>query len=94
MAGLPKEIALNQIQKLENFKRSNYAGFIGVHTNENAYLYVNLRCMEWHFNEATLYAGAGITGSSLPEAEWIETRRKMSSLEQFLQSNPTLHSDL
>jgi isochorismate synthase len=84
IAGLPKEIAKEEIEKLENFSRSYYAGLLGIYAKDFVQLFVNLRCMEWHQNTATLYAGAGITADSDPRAEWNETRRKVNSLGKFL----------
>lgn len=84
IAGLPKEIAMEEIEKLENFPRSYYAGLLGIYAKDFVQLFVNLRCMEWHQNTATLYAGAGITADSEPKAEWNETRRKVNSLGKFL----------
>jgi isochorismate synthase len=84
IAGLPKKIAIEEIEKLENFSRSYYAGLLGIYSKDFVQLYVNLRCMEWHQNTATLYAGAGITADSDPQAEWNETRKKILSLGKFL----------
>jgi isochorismate synthase len=45
---------------------------------------VNLRCMEIGNEKAILYAGAGITQDSNPQAEWEETERKMQTMLSVL----------
>jgi isochorismate synthase len=43
-------------------------------------LYVNLRCAEIQQNQAIVFAGAGITSESVPEAEWVEVQKKADLL--------------
>ncbi len=47
-------------------------------------LFVNLRCMQVSEKETTLYVGGGITGASIPEAEWVETVKKAETLSKLL----------
>lgn len=85
VCGLPKEPALQFILENEGFDRSYYSGFLGpVNSASGTHLYVNLRCMELLEEEATLYAGAGITAESNPEKEWQETQHKMQTMRRIL----------
>ena len=61
-----------------------YTGFIAVCTPQKKSAYVNLRCMELHPNEATLYLGGGITKKSKADREWLETERKAKTLKSVL----------
>lgn len=84
VCGLPKEKSATFLQTHEGFDRRFYSGFTGIVDLESTQLFVNLRCMELLKSEAILYAGAGITADSVPEKEWIETERKMQTLESLL----------
>lgn len=84
LSGYPRENALDTIAKLEKHSRDCYGGFSGLHTPLFTNLYVTLRCCRLFESEALLYAGGGITPLSQPEAEWIETRMKASTLIEFL----------
>jgi len=84
VAGLPRDEAIDFITENEGISREFYAGFIGIKQEKNLQLFVNLRCLQWHNQEITLFAGAGITADSNPESEWEETQHKMNTLEKFL----------
>jgi isochorismate synthase len=43
--------------------------------------------MQLSNNNLTLYSGAGITASSVPEKEWDETENKLMTLKQVLFSS-------
>ena len=47
-------------------------------------LYVNLRCMQIKNNKALIYVGGGITKSSDPEKEWLETVNKSKTIKKVL----------
>lgn len=51
---------------------------------KQSHLYVNLRCMEIVAQGAQLYVGGGITGASIPEAEWEETINKLQTMAKVL----------
>ncbi len=89
VAGIPKEEAIQFIEKEEGFKRNLYAGFIGIKQYNEAQLFVNIRCMEWQRETLTLFAGAGITKDSNPQREWEETKNKMITMEALI----NLHND-
>ncbi len=81
VCGMPREASINFLKNHENLDRSFYSGFLGpVNFQQETYLFVNLRCMQWGIEEAVLYAGAGVTLESNPEKEWEETEMKMNTL--------------
>jgi len=49
-------------------------------------LYVNLRCMELHEDNASIYVGGGVTVSSDAEKEYIETCNKMNTMKKLIKS--------
>lgn len=86
ICGLELESAKEFILKNESYNREFYTGFMGLvgHKNENALLYVNLRCMKIENKVAHIYVGGGITASSIAESEWVETQNKMQTMLQLL----------
>ena len=86
VCGMPKEPALEFIQRYEGYDRSFFSGFLGpVNMQDETNLFVNLRCMQLLDRQAVLYAGAGVTIDSEPEREWQETEMKMRTMRHFLQ---------
>lgn len=47
-------------------------------------LYVNLRCMKMHNDNALIYVGGGVTKYSIPEDEWNETVSKSLVIKNIL----------
>lgn len=84
VGGLGKVEAMTFIKAHENFDRRYYSGFLGEVNNENAHLYVNLRCMQITNNGLIGYAGAGITKDSIPKKELQETDNKLNNLKSLL----------
>lgn len=81
VCGMPLEPALRFLKQNEGYDRSLYTGFLGpVNMEGNTDIFVNLRCLQWHNNHLTGYAGCGITVDSLPENEWKESEIKINSL--------------
>lgn len=81
VCGTPKSSALRFIEHYEAYDRTYYSGFLGpVNVNNESHLFVNLRTMKIEGDQAILYAGAGITESSVPEQEWNETEMKCQTL--------------
>jgi isochorismate synthase len=80
VCGIPKEKSLELILQTEKHNREFYAGFIGPLDNDNAQLFVNLRCMKLTSKWATYFAGGGLTAQSEAEAEWEETCLKLKTL--------------
>ncbi len=86
VCGTPREYSKEFIEKNEGYDREFYTGFVGPVDQRKAssQLYVNLRCMKIQDNIANLYVGSGITSSSNPEAEWIETHNKLQTMLEVL----------
>jgi len=87
ICGLPRDRALEFIQRNEGYKREYYSGFLGeVHypVSGSAHLFVNLRCMQLFHDakQAWIYVGGGITASSRPEKEWEETQAKSETMKR------------
>lgn len=81
VCGMPKEAALELIDKIESHDRKFYTGYLGpVNINNEIALYVNLRCMELFKDKTNLFAGAGVTAISDHEKEWNETELKFNTL--------------
>lgn len=81
VCGMPKFPALQFILDHESHPREYYSGFFGpVNIQQESHLFVNLRTMKITDDQATLYAGAGITEDSIPEREWQETEMKYQTL--------------
>lgn len=81
VCGMPKESALALIASLEGYDRSFYSGYWGpVNMDGDTNLFVNLRTLRVRNQVMTLFAGAGITSDSDPEAEWDETELKCDTL--------------
>jgi isochorismate synthase len=88
VGGLPRIEAIQFINTNEKHNRAYYTGFLGsISASEGVNLFVNLRCMQLSNNNLTLYSGAGITASSVPEKEWDETENKLMTLKQVLFSS-------
>jgi len=85
VCGMPRERSLQYLLSNEGYDRTYYAGYLGpVNVKEETHLFVNIRCMRWLGNEAILFAGAGITSESEPEAEANECDWKMATIEKLL----------
>lgn len=85
VCGMPKGPALEFIKEQENFDRAYFSGYLGpVNLSEETHLFVNLRCMQIGREEATLYAGAGVTEDSIPQSEWEEIQLKCDTLIDVL----------
>ena len=82
--GTPKEKALKDVFKFEEYDRDFYAGFIALDKQKSFESYVNLRCMKIYKDRIKLFAGGGITEDSEPDKEWIETQRKISTISTVL----------
>ena len=87
VCGLPKDMALDVIKRIEKHKREYYTGFLGPVNFENKWhLFVNLRSMKVDENQLYYYLGAGITSGSDPYKEWDETQNKKNTLQNIVQS--------
>ncbi|MBP6609758.1 MAG: isochorismate synthase [Paludibacter sp.] len=85
IGGLPRAEAVEFITQTEKHDRGFYTGFLGaLQPNSDVQLFVNLRCMQLFPSSILLYSGAGITSSSRPDKEWIETENKLQTLKQVI----------
>jgi len=85
VCGMPLNNALDFLKENEGYDRQFYSGYLGpVNFRNESHLFVNLRCMQIHDHQATLYAGAGITIDSRPEKELEETELKMDTLQKVI----------
>ena len=81
VCGMPLQKAANFVAENEGFDRKLYAGYLGpIGFSNNIDLFVNLRCLQIVGNKAVVYAGAGLTGDSIPDREWQETEAKCQTL--------------
>ncbi|WP_436516448.1 chorismate-binding protein [Ekhidna sp. To15] len=87
VCGMPIESSKPWIEKVENYDREFYSGFLGpVNFENSSNLFVNLRCMKIAGNKARFFAGAGITEDSIASKEFLETEMKMNVLmSMFIQ---------
>ena len=85
VAGVPIDIACQEIQLSENFDRSLYGAPIGwIDFKKNCEFIVGIRSALIKENEACLYAGTGIVVGSNPEQELVEIKLKFKALLQAL----------
>ncbi|GAB4351583.1 MAG: isochorismate synthase [Leptolyngbyaceae cyanobacterium] len=85
VAGLPREITCAQIDRLEPFARSLYAGPIGwVNYKGDGEFAVGIRSALVEGGRARLFAGAGIVQGSDPERELAEVQLKLQVLRAAL----------
>lgn len=81
VCGTPRDAAREALGELESVDRGTYAGPVGwVDANGDGEWAIALRCAEITGKTARLFAGAGIVGDSVPEAEVDETERKFRAL--------------
>jgi isochorismate synthase len=85
VCGVPLESSLEFLNAYEGYNRQFYSGYLGpVNFRNNIEIFVNLRCAQLLGDKAILYAGAGVTGDSIPEHEWEETEMKLNTLLEIL----------
>ena len=85
VCGLPKELSYQFILNSEPNDRRYYSGFVGkLDPNGSTNLFVNLRCVQIHQKNYTLYAGGGLLSSSTFDKEWVETEKKMQTMHSVL----------
>lgn len=85
VSGLPQNLSIDLIESLEIHNRDLYAGYIGVVDENQASVYVNLRCAQIQNGKIHLYLGGGYTKDSDPELEWIETENKSKTILDLIQ---------
>ncbi|EAW12322.1 putative salicylate synthetase [Aspergillus clavatus NRRL 1] len=87
-SGIPKDAAIEAIQRLENQPRELYSGAVllieGSETLEAALV---LRTVYQCSEKQWIQAGAGILAQSSPQRELIETQEKLASIAPFIMAN-------
>ena len=85
VAGVPRDIAQQQIHNFETFDRSMYAAPIGwIDHQGNGEFAVGIRSALIDGDRARLYAGAGIVAGSQPDKELAEVQLKLQTLLKAL----------
>lgn len=85
VAGVPAEIACQEIRRYETFSRCLYAAPIGwLDSQGNSEFIVGIRSALIQGNQARLYAGAGIVAGSDPDKELAEIQLKFQALMKAL----------
>ena len=84
VCGEPKDKALNQIKKIEDYKRGLYSGLIGFFNlkNEGEFI-VGIRSALLNENKLYAYAGCGLVEGSNPDDEFEETEMKLKAILSF-----------
>lgn len=85
VCGFPKQKAYQYIRYCEKGCRNYFSGYLGpIIGNEEAHLYVNLRCAQITKDCTYYHAGGGITALSLLWEEQQEINRKMQILKSLV----------
>ena len=85
--GAPVQQARSWLQHNEQLARGWYTGAAGwIDANGNGELAVLIRCVQLKGRDAELYAGAGITAESDPQAEYEETELKFAAMLEALEN--------
>lgn len=82
--GFPTSTALSAIKEAETQRRELYSGVVGFQSKSNneANIFVNLRCGKLKNNILTLFAGGGIMPDSTKDNEWKEVQMKFESIRR------------
>lgn len=81
VCGVPKELAMNLIRKLEPHDRGLYSGLVGVFDFDgNCELAVSIRSALIKNNQVTAFAGAGLVKDSDSHEEFLETNLKLNTI--------------
>ncbi len=81
VCGMPKEAAERIIDRIEDYDREFYSGYLGpVNIQNRSQLFVNIRTMKIENGQVFAFAGGGITEDSDPEKEWKETEIKLQTI--------------
>jgi menaquinone-specific isochorismate synthase len=81
VCGVPKELAMNLIRKLEPHDRGLYSGIVGIFGFDgNCELAVSIRSALIKNNQVTAFAGAGLVRDSDSHEEFLETNLKLNTI--------------
>ncbi|MFA0561872.1 chorismate-binding protein, partial [Vibrio breoganii] len=90
VAGLPRRLALEFIERHEPFSRAWYSGSVGYISEQSAEFCVAIRSALVQQDNLHLFAGAGIVPGSQAEHEWQELDKKMSTLLSLITEQSVL----
>ena len=77
VGGMPREMALKEIEKREHFDRGWYGAPVGWVSPEEAHHLVGIRSGLIDSNMLRLFSGTGIVLGSIPSKEWDELEQKI-----------------
>lgn len=81
VCGIPKDMALQLIKKLEGYKRGLYSGTVGwFNFNNEGEFVIGIRSALSLNNKLIAFAGCGIVENSDPELEYQETELKLKTI--------------
>jgi len=84
VCGLPIDASRAFIREHERMHRGLYSGVVGVVAGGLSEFAVSIRGALVHGSDITAYAGAGIVRGSDPDAEWLETERKLAPFDSLV----------
>ncbi len=88
VCGIPKEVSLNLIKKLENYYRGLYSGIIGwFNFYDEGEFAVSIRSAVNYGNKLIAFAGSGIVDKSDPDLEYEETELKFKPILSLFNEN-------
>ena len=80
LGGEPKQSAMELIKRVEQHSRQLYGGYLGMITEHDLDLFVNIRCMKIEADHIKIFAGGGLTADSQLQQEWDEINLKSQTL--------------
>jgi menaquinone-specific isochorismate synthase len=88
VCGIPKEVSLNLIKKMENYYRGLYSGIIGwFNFDDEGEFAVAIRSALTYGNKLIAFAGSGIVEKSDPDLEYEETELKFKPILSLFNEN-------
>lgn len=84
VCGLPIDASRAFIREHERMHRGLYSGVVGVVAGGLSEFSVSIRGALVQGTDITAYAGAGIVRGSDPDAEWLETERKLAPFDSLV----------
>jgi len=93
VCGLPIDASRVFIREHERMHRGLYSGVVGVVAGGLSEFAVSIRGALVHGSDITAYAGAGIVRGSDPDAEWLETERKLAPFDSLVARGVAQHQN-
>ncbi|MHB1686892.1 MAG: isochorismate synthase [Ignavibacteriaceae bacterium] len=88
ICGLPKDVSLQLIKKLEGYKRGLYSGIVGwFNFNGEGEFVIGIRSALLINNKLIAFAGCGIVENSDPDSEYQETELKLKTILSLFNEN-------